>query len=259
MNHYEAKQAARRARFEELASQAEKQSNMTYIRARSLAAVIPFGQPILVGHHSEGRDRNFRVKIGRTMHQALDLASKAEYYQQRAAGVGKGGISSDDPDAIGKLRTQLDQLEAMQDKMKKTNALLKKDDTAGLAALGYTPEQIAKLKTPDFARRVGFPSYALTNNNANMRRIKDRIQDLEKATTRTDKEEGGEGYTYREDTAENRVMFEFDGKPAEGVRNVLKRNGFKWSPNRGAWVRQLNNAGIYAGSQVRKALDGAKV
>lgn len=36
---------------------------------------------------------------------------------------------------------------------------------------------------------------------------------------------------------------------------MLKRNGFKWSPSRGAWVRQLNNAGIYAASQVRKVLD----
>ena len=52
-------------------------------------------------------------------------------------------------------------------------------------------------------------------------------------------------------------MFEFTGKPDEQVRNVLKRNGFKWSPNRGAWVRQLNNAGIYAGEIVRKALDRA--
>ncbi|MET3119890.1 hypothetical protein AAKU64_004137 [Undibacterium sp. GrIS 1.8] len=255
MNHYEAKQEARRARFEELASQAQTQSTMIFTRTQKLASVIPFGQPILIDHHSEGRDRNFRAKIHRSMDKAHELSKTAAHYESRAASVGRGGISSDDPDALAKLRGQLDGLEAMQEKMKKTNSLLKKDDVAGLAAIGWTPEQIEKLKTPDYSRRVGFPSYALTNNNANMRRIKDRIQELGKAATRADKEEQGEGYTYREDTAENRVMFEFDGKPAEEVRNVLKRNGFKWSPNRGAWVRQLNNAGIYAGELVRKMLD----
>jgi len=255
MNHYEAKQAARRARFEELAGQAETQSTMTYTRARTMASAIPFGQPILVGHHSEGRDRNFRAKIHNTFGKAFVLQEKAAHYQQRAAGVGTGGISSDDPAAIAKLRDQLDQMQAAQDKMKKANALLKKGDDAGLAALGFTAEQVAKLKMPDFSRRVGFPAYALTNNNANMRRVKDRIAELEKAATRSDKAEQGEGYTYREDTAENRVMFVFEGKPAEDIRNVLKRNGFKWSPSRGAWVRQLNNAGIYAAGQVCKVLD----
>ena len=55
-------------------------------------------------------------------------------------------------------------------------------------------------------------------------------------------------------------MFIFDGKPAPEVRDVLKRNAFKWSPSRGAWIRQLNNAGIYAGQNVKKRLaDIAKI
>lgn len=57
MNSYEAKQAARKARFEERAEQASAESASTYNRARDMAQAIPFGQPILVGHHSETRDR----------------------------------------------------------------------------------------------------------------------------------------------------------------------------------------------------------
>ena len=63
------------------------------------------------------------------------------------------------------------------------------------------------------------------------------------------------GYTYREDVEENRVMFEFPGKPEDTVRTLLKQHSFKWSPTRGAWVRQLTNAARYAAAEVRKELD----
>ena len=68
-------------------------------------------------------------------------------------------------------------------------------------------------------------------------------------------EQEGDGYTYREDADENRVMFLFDGKPDAAIRAVLKRHAFKWSPTRGAWVRMLNNAGRYAAERVRHELE----
>ena len=36
-------------------------------------------------------------------------------------------------------------------------------------------------------------------------------------------------------------MFEFDGKPAEHIRNLLKTYSFKWSPTQTAWIRILTN------------------
>ena len=68
------------------------------------------------------------------------------------------------------------------------------------------------------------------------------------------KEEQAEGYTYREDPEENRVMFIFDGKPAENVRQLLKSHGFKWSPTRGAWVRQITGNALFAARCVRQGL-----
>ena len=105
---------------------------------------------------------------------------------------------------------------------------------------------------------MGFPAYKLSNNNGNMTRIKKRIQELEARRSResveVEVEVETEGYTYREDTEENRVMFVFDGKPSQEVRDLLKRNAFKWSPSRNAWVRQLTGSGIYAGQTVREGL-----
>lgn len=68
-------------------------------------------------------------------------------------------------------------------------------------------------------------------------------------------EHGGDGYIYREDTDENRTMFIFPGKPNDETRALLKRHAFKWSPSRGAWVRQLTNASIWSAKQVMAALD----
>ena len=86
--------------------------------------------------------------------------------------VGTGGISSDDPQAVEKLEAKLAALEKNQEMMKAANAAIRMKDPAKgdakLAELGYTPEDIAKLRAPDFCGRIGYPAYALQNNNANM-------------------------------------------------------------------------------------------
>lgn len=256
MNAYEQKQAARRERYEQRAAKASQEAEATYKHARTMAEAIPFGQPILVGHHSEGRDRRYRARIHETFSKSFALQDKAKHYADKAAAVGTGGISSDDPDAIDKLRAELARVQAAQDKMKAANRLIRKNDRAGLAEeLGFSPEQIEELFKPDFCGRIGFPSYALSNNNANARRIEQRIKELEAMRQRQDVEHEGNGYTYREDTTENRVMFIFPGKPTTNTRELLKRHAFKWSPSRNAWVRQLTNAGIYAAKQVCAELD----
>lgn len=260
MNSYEAKQAARKERYEERAANARAESSSTYDRAKSMASAIPFGQPVHVGHHSEKLDRSFRERIHNTYGKAFALQDKAQHYEQKAASVGTGGISSDDPEAIEKLRAELANVEQAQERMKAANKAIRTHKTeeariAALVAQGLTEAQAAELLKPDFAGRVGFPPYSLSNNNASARRIAGRIAELEKLRQRVDVEQEADGYTYREDTGENRVMFVFPGKPDDATRALLKRHAFKWSPSRGAWVRQLNNAGIWAAQEVKKALN----
>ena len=190
----------------------------------------------------------------------MDAQKKSAYYAEKAASVGKGGISSDDPDAIMKLTAKLQKMEDDQTLMKAANRIVrakKKTDqekVAALGELGIGETAAAKLLEPDFGGRLGFPGYMLTNNNANIKRVKARIAELEVSQDRTDVEETHEGFVYREDTGENRVMFEFDGKPKEEVRTVLKSHGFKWSPSRMAWIRKLNGNGMWAGKKVKEAL-----
>lgn len=254
-NFYERKQEARRARYEDRAASARSDSDTYAQRSFEMSQAIPFGQPIHIGHHSEHRDRRFRQRIGDTMTKAVEAQKKAEYYETKAAGVGKGGISSDDPDAIEKLKAEAEALDRASEKMKACNKLIKKADREGLAKLGFNDAQIDTLMTPDYAGRLGFPSYALSNNRANAARIRKRISELEATAARETVEKVGKGYTYREDPEENRVMFLFEGKPDEATRTVLKEHSFKWSYSRGAWVRFLNNSSIYNAQCVMKILD----
>lgn len=261
MNDYEARQEARRERYERKAEQLRAEAGRLHDQAHEMASVIPLGQPILVGHYSEGRDRRYRERIHNTFGKAFATMDKADHYEQKAASVGTGGISSDDPDAIRKLREKLDALKSKQELMKAVNAAIRKHKTPekqipALVALGMTEAQAQQALTPDCFGIQGFASFSLQNNNANIHRVEQRIRELERAAERNvTKEQEGNGYTYREDADENRVMFLFDGKPEPEVRALLKSHGFKWSPTRTAWVRMLNNSGRFAAERVRRELD----
>jgi hypothetical protein len=263
MNKYEAKVQAKRDRLLDRATRTKSEANATYTKARTMADAIPFGQPILVGHHSEGRDRNYRKRIDKTYGKAFALSDQADDLARRAEAVGTGGISSDDPEAVAKLREQLAEAEANQDRMKKANACIRRDDRAGLEKMGFSPEQIETLFKPDFAKRVGFASYQLTNNNANIRRIRARIAQLEKMAQRVDREERGNGYTYREDIEDNRAVFLFDTKPTKEVRELMRRNSFLFSPSRSgtasAYVRKLTPVAINTARWLRPQLDQMKI
>lgn len=260
MNSYEQKIQKRRERLQAAAERAQAESDSTLAKARRMADVIPFGQPILVGHHSEGRDRRYRASIHDTIGKGVALSDKADELARRAESVGTGGISSDDPDAVPKLMEKLAEAESAQASMKAANAAIRKhanDKPAqlqALQALGWSAQRAALMVEPDFAGRIGFPAYALSNNNANIKRMRERIAELQAKAQMVDKEESGDGYTYREDTAENRVMFVFEGKPDPTVRDILKREAFKWSPSRNAWVRQLTPNAIAAAARVRRQL-----
>lgn len=247
---YAAKQERRKERLEAIADRMQAASDSAYQQARKMADVIPFGQPILIGHYSERRDRNYRARIWRTQDRCVELQRKAEYFRQKAASVGQGGVSSDDPTAADQLRTKLIKLECLQTAMKHVNQVIRSQKKNGEAAqvaaivkLGFLEGRARELLTPDFCGRIGFPNYALTNNNANIRRIKERIAALEQQAeqaTQDDKEHDCGAYRVAECYADNRVRVYFPGKPSDTIRSALKQNGFRWSPDAGAWQRMMN-------------------
>ena len=167
-------------------------------------------------------------------------------------------IKSSDEDCIERLEYKLETLKALQEKMKSANvAIRKKDKEEGnldLLALGYSPDQIKELRTPDFGGRIGCPAYMLQNNNQEIHRVEERINSLKEIKENGVIEEETENYTYREDSEIMRIQFIFEDKPDEETRNILKNNGFKWAPSQGAWQRQLTSNGKHAARRVKEAL-----
>lgn len=202
---------------------------------------------------------NFPVRKKEKQNAARDRNLEEWNYLQglldKIRSVGTGGISSDDPQAVEKLEAKLATLEKHQEMMKAANAAIRMKDPAKgdakLAELGYTPEDIAKLRAPDFCGRIGYPAYELQNNNANIRRIRGRIAELKKRTENTPEGWEFDGGRVVVNTAENRLQIIFDGKPDADIRTELKGEGFRWAPSQGAWQRQLTDNAMRAARRLK--------
>lgn len=202
---------------------------------------------------------NFPVRKKEKQNAARDRNLEEWNYIQglldKIRSVGTGGISSDDPQAVEKLEAKIATLEKHQEMMKAANAAIRMKDPAKgdakLAELGYTPEDIAKLRAPDFCGRIGYPAYELQNNNANIRRIRGRIAELKKRTENTPEGWEFDGGRVVVNTAENRLQIIFDGKPDADIRTELKGEGFRWAPSQGAWQRQLTDNAMRAARRLK--------
>ena len=168
--------------------------------------------------------------------------------------TGMGGISADDPQAVQKLEKKLESLEKSQETMKAVNAYYRKHKTLD-GCPHLPPEELEKLKA-DMASSwhledKPFATWALSNNSAEIRRVKDRIKSLSQQ-----KEIGFVGWEFdggkvEANTEANRLQIFFEDKPDEATREALKSNGFRWSPKAGAWQRQLTSNAYYAADHVK--------
>ena len=255
LGDYQERIESKKERLEARAEKAKAQSNARFDIAHQLGSVLPFGQPILVGHHSEGKHRRLIENIDNNMRKSVEAQDKADYLETKAASVGSAGIASDDPEAIQKLKDKLANLERSQEMMKAINKVIRSKHMSNTDKVEYmtqthqlTEKHAAELLEGDFCGRVGFPSYALQNNNATIRSTKQRIEELEKLHNDAPLDEAGEveGVNWTLYEEDGRIKFSFDGIPAEAVRSLLKSNGFKWSRYSKAWVRKMTANAVHS-------------
>ena len=172
-------------------------------------------------------------------------------------------ISSGDPQAIEKLTAKLEKCKADQIYMKDVNAYYRSNGTCK----GYPdmPDTTAEKLDSYVGSRSWvtqpFDSYALTNNNAEIRRLEKRIAEVTR-----NQDVGFSGWEFEGGQAEantdmNRLQLFFDERPSAEQCSMLKRNGFKWAPSQGAWQRQLTDNAIYSAGRIDfiKPSDGRTV
>ena len=190
-----------------------------------------------------------------------------------------GAIMAGDKGAVESLKTKLQGLIDAQESMKKANAIVRryysvsprpytsslkpgKGEAGYLAEMkeaGFTEAQARDLAKPGTFGDLGFASYSLSNNNANIARVRERIAGLEAMKERGNSEqEWSGGVRVEEDAEDARIRILFPGKPSPEAISALKSGGFRWSPSSGAWQRQLNNNGRWAVQQTLTKLGYTK-
>ncbi|MGQ0654916.1 MAG: hypothetical protein ACT4P4_22055, partial [Betaproteobacteria bacterium] len=151
-------------------------------------------------------------------------------------------ISSDDPQAVAKLKEKLTGLEGLQARMKAVNdahrRFLKDPASLERSELGEADKQRIRNYTPKYSWEPHpFAPYQLQNNSAEVRRVKARIEELDRRAGDETFRQQFDGFEVVDSVEGNRLQVFFPGKPDEATRSKLKANGFKWAPSEGAWQR----------------------
>jgi hypothetical protein len=260
MTNYEEKKQARIERYNELAGKAGARSNDLANESSEMVRAIPMGQPIMPDHHSYKSDVAYRERAGNKMRKSFEESDKAEYYKNKAeAAESNTAISSDDPEALTKLKSKLESLQAHQVHAKKINAYYKKVGTLDGCefAEDYDHKALASNIAYSWDKRP-YASFTLTNNNSKMKATKDRIARLEQSANTEYHDILFTGGAIHHDTEQNRVQLIFDDVPDAEVRAICKSFAFRWSRANTAWQRQLTRAGQYAARSAVKEIEATQ-
>ena len=220
LGDYRGRVEGKRERLEVRAIKAHGMSDQRWGAAHAAVAGIPFGQPILVGHHSERRHRRAIERADQNMRQSIALDKKAKHLASRAASVGHAGIASDDPEALQQLRAKLAEREQIQESFKAAN----KQQRGSVAA------------------------YRLSNNSAEIRRLRQRIEQIEQLHQAAPIEQEGNGWQMGED--DGRIVLAFDQRQPAEVVTVVKAAGFVWARSRTAWARKVTANAVRAAERL---------
>lgn len=220
--------------------------------AESKARLIAPGAMIVGPANYLKRARPERAE--KVREKALEMFSLAQAKLTRALNKfdANAPISSDDPDAIEKLQIRIDKSEKRQAQMVAGNKIVKsaklslEQKVAELAKLGVGADRLEK----DFCGRVGYPPYELSNNSGNMKRMKDRVKELEAKKGDITREWTNGSITITDNVEENRLQIYFPSKPGSETIDQLKSNGFHWSYNNGVWQRMRSFAATHYASQI---------
>ena len=147
---------------------------------------------------------------------------------------------------VERLQSKLDTLTELHERMKAANKIVRskkmseEEQIDGLVALGLNEKQAVEiLKPTERWQSVGFPTYQLQNNLAKIKATQEAIERHKAMAEAEDKEIKFNGGRVVVCNSDERMRFYFDEIPSVEVRNLMKRNAFKWSPKNGAWQRQL--------------------
>lgn len=219
-----------------------KKADAHYQASTAATAGIPFGQPILVGHHSEKRHRAALERSANNMDACCESLDMANHHESKASGLEDQlatSIYSDDADAIEQLEAKIAALEAERERWKKYNASCRKG-TPDVSVLDEDQKKslASTLRFGHVGKGGQVPGYTLQYIGAGIKRARDRIAHIKAMRQRTEAAEEAGGVVVM-DCGGEWCRVTFAEKPERSIINALKAAGFYWGA--GSWTGRTAN------------------
>ena len=215
---------ARRKRLDERAAKIRAKGDAEIDAADAIASKYPMGQPILVGHHSEGRHRRDREKMYRKMIKGVDLRQYARHLENKGV---SNSIMTDDADALTQLEAKL------------------KDQLAERERY-HQIQRDAKTE----ADRV--PGFVFSNLSKRIKQTEARIEEVKRIRSSAGFDLSIGRFRFYQDTAADRLAIE--GTTKADARTI-RALGYLWSRRAQRWQRKLTANALYCKSRVIEALE----
>ncbi len=182
---YKERRERKANRLREWADRRDEKAQLALDGSQQATAGIEFGQPILVGHHSERRHRNAIERADRALGRAVEHSHRADEFRSRASNIERAADSAiycDDLDATARLREKVAGLEARRDRIKRYNATCRKGQPD--VAILEDDEQREMAQAIEVwgdvqCKGARFPSYVTSNLTGNIARLRKRLAALE--------------------------------------------------------------------------------
>ena len=222
---------------QEWAEKARAKGAAEFAAADKAVEGIPFGQPIMVGHHSEKTHRRAIERAQGHSDNAVEAYRNAEYHEDRARGLERRletTIFSDDEDAVERLEERIGTRRDLQEKYRTINKIIRtkhltdEEKRQQISATGIiSAERAAEM----VAAGHGIPAYAMTNNNGEIRRLEQRVAEIKRRAARQAEAEQAGGVAVK--IIGDYVAVTFAEKPDYSIIRALKDTGFYFSG--GTW------------------------
>lgn len=155
------------------------------------------------------------------------------------------------------MQAKITEAEKLQAFMKGCNKIIRSkktsdDEKAAKISEEYnlTDAKIRELLTPDYMGDTGYKPWQMSNNSANIRRMKQRVIELQRKEATATSQIEFDGGTIIDNAEDDRVQIDFDAKPGDKTRAELRGAGWRWAPSVMLWQRQRTPYAIESAKRI---------
>ena len=123
------------------------------------------------------------------------------------------------------------------------------------AITGLEGKDLAAFVAHNYIDADGLPAFRMTNNNARIKAMRLRLEEMEKRGATPTSEKTFDGGRVVDNQDADRIQIFFNERPGPELYGKLKARGFRWSPTAGAWQRYRTQDTRYA----VEAITGVKI